>query len=88
MVSTRLLATREIGVIHHTNCGLEGYTEDEVAEATGVSGIEFLSFSNVEESVKADVEAIRTSGVLPDDVVVWGAVYDVNTGEVRVVAEP
>lgn len=88
VVSTHLLGTREIGVIHHTSCGLEGRTDDDVARATGVSGLEFLAFDNVEESARADVEVVRTCGHLPDGVVVWGAVYDVSSGAIRVVSEP
>lgn len=88
VVSTHLLATREIGVIHHTNCGLEGTTDADVAARTGVSGIEFLSFADVEHSVKDDVEAIVGCGNLPPDTVVWGAAYDVDTGALRVVVEP
>src|SRR3954471_6495106 len=38
VVSTHLLGTREILVIHHTNCGLEGMSDDDVATKTGVSG--------------------------------------------------
>src|SRR3954471_15994616 len=66
VVSTHLLATREIVVIHHTNCGLEGLTDADVAEQTGVRDIEFLAFDDVEDSVRVDVEAIRTCGHLPD----------------------
>lgn len=88
LVSTHLLGTREIGVVHHTNCGLEGRTDAEIAEATGATGFEFLPFENVEESVRDDVDAIRACASLPPDVVVWGGVYDVDTGELRVVAEP
>src|SRR3954454_19589765 len=43
VVSTHLLGTREIGVIHHTNCGLEGITDEEIAERTGVDGIDYLA---------------------------------------------
>ena len=88
VVSTHLLGTREIVVIHHTNCGLEGLTDDEVAAKTGVGGIEYLAFQDVEESVRDDVATIRASGQLAAGTVVWGAVYDVNDGSVRVVAEP
>jgi carbonic anhydrase len=88
VVSTHLLGTREIGVIHHTNCGLEGKTEEDVALATGVRGLDFLAFSSVEDSVRADVEVVRTFGHLPEGTVVWGAVYDVDSGAVRVLAEP
>jgi carbonic anhydrase len=88
VVSTHLLGTREIGVIHHTNCGLEGMTDEELAARTGVSGMPFLPFADVDESVREDVAAVRGCGGLPEDAVVWGAVYEVNTGEVRVVAPP
>jgi carbonic anhydrase len=88
VVSTHLLGTREIGLIHHTNCGLEGITDDDVRTRTGVDGMEFLAFDDVDESARDDVEAIRRCGHLPDGVVVWGAVYDVDTGGLRLVAPP
>ena len=88
VVSTHLLGTREIGVIHHTNCGLEGRTEPELTRATGVEGIEFMAFADLEESVRDDVEAVRGCGHLPAGVTVWGAVYDVDTGALTVVAAP
>ena len=88
VVSTHLLGTREIGVIHHTNCGLEGLTEEQVAERTGVRGVEFLAFPNVDDSVSEDVAAIRGCGYLPDGVVVWGGVYEVDTGALRMIEQP
>ena len=88
VVSTHLLATREIAVIHHTNCGLEDKTDDEIAQRTGVSGIAFHAFANVRDSVVDDVAAIRACGYLPDNATVWGGVYDVNTGAIEVVVEP
>lgn len=88
VVSTHMLATREIGVIHHTNCGLEGRTDGDIAAKTGVEGMAFLGFDSVEASVTEDVEKIRGCGYLPGDVVVWGAVYDVDTGALKVVEEP
>jgi hypothetical protein len=42
----------------------------------------------VEESVRVDVDRILGTGHLPTGTVVWGAVYDVDSGAVRVVAEP
>ncbi len=88
VVSAHLLGTREAGVIHHTNCGLEGITNDEVARRTGVSGIDYLAFDDADESVREDVAAIRACGHLPDAFVVWGVVYDVDTGAIRVVCHP
>ena len=75
-------------MIHHTNCGLEGSTEDEVAERTGVKGMTFLTFADVEASVLEDVETVRGRGHLPYGFVVGGAVYDVDDGAIRVVAPP
>lgn len=94
VVSSHLLGTREFGVIHHTNCGLEAKTEEEVAAAVASSlgrpapPMRYLPFGDVERSVVEDVEVIAASGALPGDAVVWGAVYDVDDGTVRVVAEP
>ena len=88
VVSAHLLGTREVAVIHHTNCGLEGLTDEAIADRTGVRGIPFLAFGDLDDSVRDDVEAIRGSGHLPEGFVAWGAVYDVDTGALRVVAEP
>jgi carbonic anhydrase len=87
VVSTHLLGAEEVGIIHHTRCGLEGLTDEDVARTTGVA-IEFLAFADLEESVRADVRTVRSCGHLPPGVVTWGAVYDVDTGGLRVVVEP
>lgn len=89
IVSTHLLGTREVVVIHHTGCGLEGVTDEElrtrVREATGAdtSGLAFLPFEDLEGSVREDVRRIRESPFLPPDVVVSGFVQDVRTGSLR-----
>lgn len=88
IVSTHLLGTREIGVIHHTKCGMGGTTQEEIATKTGVDGIDFLPFADVDTSVEEDVQRIRSCGQLAEGVVVWGAVYEVDDGSVRVVAQP
>jgi mannose-6-phosphate isomerase len=88
LVSTHLLDTREIGVIHHTNCGLEHRSDEEVAGRIGVTDLDFLTFDDVEASVLDDVGRIRGYGHFPPGTIVWGAVYDVDTGALRVVAEP
>ena len=94
IVSSHLLGTREFGVIHHTNCGLEGKTDDEVADAIAASlgrsapDIAYLAFGEVEASVLADVDTVASLDSLPAGSTVWGAVYDVDNGELRIVAEP
>jgi carbonic anhydrase len=94
VLSAHELGTREFGVIHHTKCGLFNKTNEAVAAAVAAggggdaSGIDFLPFDDLDGSVRDDVEALRTCGLLPPDSVVWGAVIDVDSGGLRVVVEP
>ena len=89
IISERLLGTEEIVVIHHTECGMLTFSNEDLAarikEDLGVdaSGQDFLPFSNLENSVREDVEKIRTSELIPNNVSVSGAIYDVKTGELR-----
>ncbi|MDQ4108647.1 MAG: carbonic anhydrase [Actinomycetota bacterium] len=88
-ISSWLLGTREFVVIHHTDCGMTLFTDDllhgQIREATGVdvSGDEYLTFSDVEESLREDVGRLRALKTLPEGVTVAGLVYDVRTGELR-----
>lgn len=88
LLSSHALDTREFGVIHHTNCGLEGSTNEQLHERTGATDVDFMPFDDVAASVVEDVERLRARDGFPDGSVVWGAVYDVDTGRVSVVAEP
>ena len=45
-----------------------------------VSGQDFLPFQDVEESVREDIKLLRECPLIPDDVMISGAVYDVDTG--------
>ncbi|CAN5704798.1 hypothetical protein BH24ACT21_BH24ACT21_14380 [soil metagenome] len=44
---------------------------------------DFLTFSDLEQSVRDDVETLRDSDLIPDDINLTGAVYDVESGELR-----
>ncbi len=92
VISQRLLGTNEIAVIHHTDCGMLTFTNPDLhakvkqdlgADATG---IDFLPFSNLEESVRQDVELLQASPLIPKDVPIRGFVYDVRTGRLNEVA--
>ena len=41
---------------------------------------DFLPFQNIEESVREDMRLLKVSPLIPEDVVISGAVYDVDTG--------
>jgi carbonic anhydrase len=92
IISSRLLGTKEFVVIHHTECGMLTFTDDDLRtklrQETGAdaSDLEFLPFSDLEQSVRDDVDRIRRDRFLPPDAVVSGSVYDVRTGELREVA--
>ena len=85
MLSSAVLGTRRVAVIHHTDCGLLGATDemlrDRVAAATGerVDDVEFLAFDDAEGTLLDDVRAIEQDARLPFDEV-SGFLYDVATG--------
>jgi carbonic anhydrase len=94
IVSTQLLGTRECMVIHHTDCGMGTFTNEEVrarlSAATGASAddIDFMPFTDLEASVRDDVGAIRANPLMPTDLTVSGWIYDVQTGRLNEVPVP
>jgi carbonic anhydrase len=92
VVSAHWLGTREFVVIHHTGCGLHGVTNDEICDRIEQTvgtrpDIDFLPFTDIEQSVRTDVTRIEQCELLPDDAVVWGAIYDVHSGTLLPVTE-
>jgi carbonic anhydrase len=94
IVSSHMLGTRHVMVIHHTDCGMATFTNDEMrarllrdtgADATD---IDFLAFEDLEQSVRLDVARIRQVPFLLEDITVDGFVYDVATGELHAVDTP
>ena len=89
IISSNLLGTNEYVVIHHTDCGMLTFTNDDLrsklAEQYGAdaSGVDFLPFGDLEESVREDVRRIRGSSFIPGDIPVSGYVYDVRTGRLN-----
>jgi carbonic anhydrase len=92
-VSQMRLGTREILLIHHTDCGMEKVTDDGFrAELQDLSGMApsfaIESFTDVDENVRQSIRRIRTSPFIPHRESVRGFVYDVDTGELREPAPP
>jgi carbonic anhydrase len=64
-------------------------TDDAVAEIIGkrcgedVSHLDFLTFRDLDQSVRDDVDRIRSISQIPADATVSGHVYDVRTGRLR-----
>lgn len=85
VLSSVVLGTRWCIVIHHTDCGLLGTSNDALRDlVAAVSGvrpeIDFLPFDDVRQSVLEDVDALRACPYFPPHYEVLGFVYDVTTG--------
>ena len=87
-ISQRLLGTREIMLIHHTDCGMLTFTDDEfkrsILEDTGIKphwGVE--SFPDLEEDVRQSAARIQASPFVPHTDAIRGFLYDVTTGRLR-----
>ena len=93
-ISQRRLGTREVMLIHHTDCGMEKITDEgfrvELEEETGiVPEFPIESFQRVDDSVRESLRRVRHSPFIPHRDAVRGFVYDVDTHRLReVVAEP
>lgn len=87
-ISERLLGTTEIVVIHHTDCGMLTFTNSDLRAkiqndlGVDVGDRDFLPFTNLEQSVRDDIQIIKDSPLIPDSIPVSGAIYDVHTGKV------
>jgi carbonic anhydrase len=87
-ISQRLLGTEEIILIHHTDCGMLTFTDDQVKEQiaadTGVRPAFALeAFSDLEEDVRQSMARIQASPFIPRKDQVRGFVYDVRTGRLE-----
>jgi carbonic anhydrase len=87
-VSQRRLGTREVMLIHHTDCGMQSLTDDgfrsELLQATGVApAFAIESFADVDADVRQSVLRVRRSPFLPHRDLVRGFVYDVDSLRLR-----
>ena len=87
-ISQRRLGTREVMLIHHTDCGMQKLTDDgfrtELMETTGVApAFAIESFSDVDADVRQSLLRVRRSAFLPHRNLVRGFVYDVDTHRLR-----
>ena len=91
IISTRLLGTQEVAVIHHTDCGMLTFSNADLraklAEEAGTdaSDIDFLPFTDLAQSVRDDVHRILDTRHLDDAIEVSGHIYDVHTGRIETV---
>ena len=90
-ISQRLLGTREIILIHHTNCGMLTFSDDElkaqIQEDVGIKPhFSMESFTDLEDDVRQSIARIQASPFIPYKDSVRGFVYEVETGRLLEVA--
>src|ERR1700746_2562563 len=111
VISYKLLGTREWFVIHHTNCGMEFFTNEvmrgllansletaaltdkgfqDVGKGPGSRAgeyIEWLTIRDQEQSGRDAVERIREHPLVPENIAIYGYLYDVKSGRLLEVPE-
>lgn len=92
-ISQRLLGTSEIILIHHTDCGMLTFHDDDIKrkieEETGIRpAFAFEAFSDLEDDVKQSIARIKASPFIPNKTSVRGFVYDVRSGKLNEVGAP
>ena len=104
VISYKLLGTKEWFVIHHTDCGMETFTDEimrgllkqslktatvdksgwhDSGEGPGSEEgdfIDWLTIDNQVKSVREDVARIRSHPLVPNEIPIYGYIYDVKTG--------
>jgi carbonic anhydrase len=91
-ISQTLLATEEVVIVHHTDCGMLTFSDEQLRarlrELRGANAdhIAFLPFKDLDASVRDDLAAYHASPIVRHDIPVRGFVYDVKTGRLREVA--
>jgi carbonic anhydrase len=87
VLSTRLIGSREIMIINHTDCGMLRFTDTELEERlrkeTGKAPIapaRFYSSTDAEANTKEQIQKVRSHPWISPDVPVRGFVFDVSTG--------
>jgi len=90
-ISQRLLGTEEIILIHHTDCGMLTFRDDDLRDAieqdTGIRPPWAPeAFADLEGDVRQSIARIHASPFIPNKASVRGFVYEVETGKLREVS--
>ncbi|WP_131742892.1 beta-class carbonic anhydrase [Actinomadura roseirufa] len=87
-ISQRLLGTREIVLIHHSDCGMLTFTDDafkaDIQQETGIKpDWSAEAFADLDEDVRQSIARIERDPFVPHTDQIRGFVYDVTTGRLR-----
>jgi carbonic anhydrase len=90
-ISQHLLGTREIILIHHTDCGMLTFTDDgfkkSIQEETGIKPAwSAEAFPDLEEDLRQSIQRIKTNPFIPHTDQIRGFIFDVATGKLHEVS--
>lgn len=88
VISQRLLGTREVILVHHTDCGMLTFTDDQVkADIEADVGLRphfaFEAFPDLERDIRQSIARIKASPFVPRKDSVRGFIYDVRSGALQ-----
>ena len=88
VISQRLLGTREVILVHHTDCGMLTFTDDQVkSDIEADVGLRphfaLEAFSDLERDIRQSIARIQHSPFVPHKDSIRGFVYDVHTGALQ-----
>lgn len=91
LISQRLLGTTEVILIHHTDCGMLTFTDDDlksqIESETGIRPAFALeTFTDLERDVRQSIARLEASPFIPRKESIRGFVYDVRTGRLQEVS--
>jgi carbonic anhydrase len=92
-VSQQVMGTEEVAIVHHTECGMQTFTDEELRTrlrerlGTDTDQLEFHSFTDLQESVRYDLSLYRRTPFLRQDIPVRGFIYNVASGRLSEIAE-
>jgi len=90
-ISQRLLGTSEVILVHHTDCGMLTFTDDQVkADIEADTGLRphfaLEAFSDLERDIRQSIARIKASPFVPNKDSVRGFIFDVTTGKLQEVS--
>jgi carbonic anhydrase len=80
------MGTERVLVVHHTDCAMAKHTDEQLRALLpegAEPGVELLTIADPEAALREDVEAVRSSSLLPAGIEVRGFVYDLEAGAPR-----
>ena len=91
VISQRLLGTKEVILIHHTDCGMLTFTDDavkaQIQKDTGIKpSFALEAFPDLDEDVRQSIARIQASPFIPHKDGIRGFIYEVETGRLREVS--